>query len=53
MSLIRWIKRGMRFQVYRNFYGKLKIKRFEVCAAPQWETVGSLFQCIKYWLKNK
>ena len=47
MKRIRW-------QVYEDFYTrKLKIKRMYVCAEPMWRTYGSLFKCIRYWLKHK
>ena len=29
---MRWIKRGCRFQLYRDFYGRLKIKPMGVFA---------------------
>ena len=54
MTFIRWIKRGCRFQLYRDFYGRLKIKPMGVCAHPQWITFGSLWKCIKeYIIKAK
>ena len=54
MKFIRWIKRGCRFQLYRDFYGRLKIKPMGVCAHPQWITFGSLWKCIKeYIIKAK
>ena len=42
MTFIRWIKRDCSFQLYRDFYGRLKIKPMGVCAHPQWITFGSL-----------
>ena len=54
MTFIHWIKRGCRFQLYRDFYGRLKIKPMGVCAHPQWITFGSLWKCIKeYIIKAK
>ena len=26
MAFIRWVQRGCRFQLYKDFYGRLKIK---------------------------
>ena len=54
MTFIRWIKRGCRFQLYRDFYGRLKIKPMGVCTHPQWIAFGSLWKCIKeYIIKTK
>ena len=50
MTFIRWIKRGCRFQLYRDFYGRLKIKPMGVCANPQWIAFGSLWKCIKEYI---
>ena len=53
MTFIRWIKRGCRFQLYRDFYGRLKIKPMGVCANPQWIAFGSLWKCIKEYIIKK
>ena len=50
MTFIRWVKRGCRFQLYRDFYGRLKIKPMGVCAHPQWIAFGSLWKCIKEYI---
>ena len=50
MIFIRWLQRGCRFQLYRDFYGRLKIKPMVVCAHPQWITFGSLWKCIKEYI---
>lgn len=50
MIFIRWLQRGCRFQLYRDFYGRLKIKPMVVCAQPQWITFGSLWKCIKEYI---
>ena len=52
MTLKRWVQRGCRFQVYKDYFGKLKIKPMGVCTEPQWETFGSLFKCICYWIRR-
>ena len=50
MIFIRWLQRGCRFQLYRDFYGRLKIKPMVVCTHPQWITFGSLWKCIKEYI---
>ena len=52
MTIIRWVQRGCRFQLYKDFYGRLKIKPMGVCAEPQWIIVGSLWKCIKEYFKE-
>ena len=52
MTIIRWVQRGCRFQLYRDFYGRKKIKPMGVCAYPQWITFGSLWKCIKEYFKE-
>ena len=51
MTFIRWIQRGCRFQLYRDFYGRLKIKPMSTCAEPQWIMFGSLWECIKEYFE--
>ena len=52
MTIMRWFQRGCRFQLYKDFYGRLKIKPMVVCAEPQWVTFGSLWKCIKEYFKE-
>ena len=52
MTIVRWIQKGCRFQLYRDFYGKLKIKPMGVYAYPQWITFGSMWKCIKEYFKE-
>ena len=52
MTIIRWFQRGCRFQLYKDFYGKLKIKPMKVCAEPQWVMFGSLWKCIIQYFKE-
>ena len=52
MTLIRWIQRGCRFQLYRDFYGRLKIKPMGVCTEPRWIIFGSLWECVNVYFKG-
>ena len=43
----------LKWQVYKDFYGKVKIKRLRVCAEPQWISVHSKFiYALIRWVKE-
>ncbi len=51
MNILRFIKR-LRWQVYKDYYGRIRIAPMTVCAQPQWITFGSLWKCLKVYFKE-